>query len=627
MGGDFNIDMISHNTVGAGYNIELRLYRDDVNALVTLPSSVNIGIYQVGTNNLVSQVTLHLGSSKLLPLGEPCYNPDTSILRVEMGLYDNYNIAFLPNYEPGYYFHYEVCCRNTVVSNIANPDSTGISILAIIPDPAIGQNSSPKFGSYPIDAYFCIANTKYFSWPVTDPDGDSLVFSLVTPLDDGTNPNNGNSAPGNNPYPYYPACNYAPGYSQNNPIGGSPAMSINPLTGEISASPDIFGTFAFTVRVEEFRNGVKIGEVRRDAQYKSEPCSSSKPPRLEIANNLGTFNANIQSLPCQHIFHMYDSYGDGWNFTSVDVMVNSDTVLSAATILSSSSTPNKSYLGLSFSAYSGDTIKLTNWITGFYTHEISWMITNGLGQVISDGFYPSSPIGWVSPSLTFVVGQAKCLDSENFSFDIISDDSLCIDMEITVDDPSDSLFAKLTSQNINLPIAYVQPDNVIQGSFTITTLSYLNWNNVKGNTVNFNPYTFKNGFIGSTGSLYLRYCWEDICMPLDTSLNIQVESYSYDCTGLEPTTNTITINCIPSTDFKLENKNDILIYPNPTKDIIFVDLENFKANIKIELFDLLGNKLISTSSQKISLKNYPKGVYILKVLKDKKIQKVKIIKE
>ena len=56
---------------------------------------------------------------------------------------------------------------------------------------------------------------------------------------------------------------------------------------------------------------------------------------------------------------------------------------------------------------------LSSLVLGFYTHEISWMITNGLGQVISDGFYPSSPIGWVSPSLTFVVGQAKCLDSRN----------------------------------------------------------------------------------------------------------------------------------------------------------------------------------------------------------------------
>ena len=81
-----------------------------------------------------------------------------------------------------------------------------------------------------------------------------------------------------------------------------------------------------------------------------------------------------------------------------------------------------------------------------------------------------------------------------------------------------------------------------------------------------------------------------------------------------------------ATDFKLENKNDILIYPNPTKDIIFVDLENFKANIKIELFDLLGNKLISTSSQKISLKNYRPFYYFNTESRLNKLDKSSMIK-
>ena len=104
---------------------------------------------------------------------------------------------------------------------------------------------------------FCVNNTKFFTWPVTDPDGDSLVFSLVPPLDDGTNTNNGNSAPGVELILFIHTCNYAPGYNQFNAIGGSPQMSINSVTGEITACPSIFGYFAFAVRVEEFRNGVK----------------------------------------------------------------------------------------------------------------------------------------------------------------------------------------------------------------------------------------------------------------------------------------------------------------------------------------------------------------------------------
>ena len=57
-------------------------------------------------------------------------------------------------------------------------------------------------------------------------------------------------------------------------------MSINSVTGEIAACPSIFGYFQFSVRVEEFRNGVKIGEVRRDTQYKSLPCVLANPPLI-----------------------------------------------------------------------------------------------------------------------------------------------------------------------------------------------------------------------------------------------------------------------------------------------------------------------------------------------------------
>ena len=58
-------------------------------------------------------------------------------------------LLVLPNFSMGYYLHYETCCRNGLIDNLATPTSDGISIFAIIPDPAIGQNSTPDFGDYP----------------------------------------------------------------------------------------------------------------------------------------------------------------------------------------------------------------------------------------------------------------------------------------------------------------------------------------------------------------------------------------------------------------------------------------------------------------------------------------------
>ena len=104
--------------------------------------------------------TLYLngGSASIVPLGDPCYTPNPSIVRIEQGVYSGLGSVSLPNFSMGYYLHYETCCRNGLIDNLANPTSDGISILAIIPDPSIGQNSTPDFGDYPNDAYFCVVN-------------------------------------------------------------------------------------------------------------------------------------------------------------------------------------------------------------------------------------------------------------------------------------------------------------------------------------------------------------------------------------------------------------------------------------------------------------------------------------
>ena len=66
-----------------------------------------------------------------------------------------------------------------------------------------------------------------------------------------------------------------------------------------------------------------------------------------------TFTTPI-SNGCNHTLNMFDSYGDGWNGSAVDVTVNGVTVVSGATI------PNGSTATASFSASTGSTIALAN---------------------------------------------------------------------------------------------------------------------------------------------------------------------------------------------------------------------------------------------------------------------------
>ena len=78
---------------------------------------------------------------------------------------------------------------------------------------------------------------------------------------------------------------------------------------------------------------------------------------------------------------------------------------------------------------------------------------------------------------------------------------------------------------------------------------------------------------------------------------------------------------------KSETNSKISIHPNPTKENITISVENFNGNIQTEVFDLIGNKLQTTNKNTISLEDYAKGIYILKVTCGDRIEEVKVIKE
>ena len=86
-------------------------------------------------------------------------------------------------------------------------------------------------------------------------------------------------------------------------------------------------------------------------------------------------------------------------------------------------------------------------------------------------------------------------------------------------------------------------------------------------------------------------------------------------------------DCNPSSVDIIENLNNFLIYPNPTRQDITISINNFYGNIRTEVFDLVGNRLKSTNETTISLRDYSKGIYILKVAYGNRVEEVKVIKD
>ena len=74
-------------------------------------------------------------------------------------------------------------------------------------------------------------------------------------------------------------------------------------------------------------------------------------------------------------------------------------------------------------------------------------------------------------------------------------------------------------------------------------------------------------------------------------------------------------------------QNNLTYFPNPTKDEITFKTNNTNDNISISVYDFKGRLLNSTSNKTVSLKNYPRGIYLLKVEYNGRIESVKAIKQ
>ena len=91
-------------------------------------------------------------------------------------------------------------------------------------------------------------------------------------------------------------------------------------------------------------------------------------------------------------------------------------------------------------------------------------------------------------------------------------------------------------------------------------------------------------------------------------------------------TATFDVTFVSGTGIKTIN-NILSIYPNPTNENVIISIDNYYGNIKTEVFDLIGNKLHTSNETTISLIDYSRGIYLLKVAYGDRVEEVKVIKK
>lgn len=279
------------------YRLNLILYFDAINGFPTLTDQeVYAHIFRRYDNKLMQVVFLpKMGEEDVPYYQEWCDNNEVETLRIIYG--DTITLSDEEYDHPdGYYVAWENCCRNYQVTNVvvgdifsgtADPSQPGDQSgqTYYLAFPPVVKDGQPFINSTPSDfpalsSYACPNRAYWADFSGIDPDGDSLIYSLVPPLDNRPDRQAGETLPAP-----YPDVVWQEGFGPSNIMNGDPDLSIT-RDGFLSVTPTMTGLFVFAVRIDEWRNGVNIGRIQREFQlYVDDLCDLQFAPVLAVEDN------------------------------------------------------------------------------------------------------------------------------------------------------------------------------------------------------------------------------------------------------------------------------------------------------------------------------------------------------
>ena len=168
------------------------------------------------------------------------------------------------------------------IINVNYPNSIQIpfhleTTLVLLGTQFQGYNSSAILLQPPID-YACVGQRFIHNPNAYDPDGDSLSYELIVPLE-----SEGEEVP-----------NYV--FPELISAGTNNKLTLNPVTGElIWDAPQRTGDYNIAFKIHEYRQGRLLNSIIRDMQILVEDCKN-QPPEIEAIREICVIAGDTLSI-------------------------------------------------------------------------------------------------------------------------------------------------------------------------------------------------------------------------------------------------------------------------------------------------------------------------------------------
>lgn len=295
MGGNITYSYLGVNATGQKqYAVNATLFRDckginmPSSAFITL-SSPTCGTVNATLQNFGGGLTVTPLCANEQDICDPNIPNSAAAYGVQSWLYRG--TVTLPNCGNDWRIYWSSCCRNNAITTLTSAGS--FYVEAQLDNIVTGGNSSPAFNNDPT-LFLCANQENSYNNGLTDTENDSLVYSLVNCLE---------SANG--------SVSYVSGLSGSNPLNAL-YTNIDAETGDVQVFPTSVQVGVVCMLVEEYRNGVKIGQVVRDLQFTVTDCAFNTLPKLSGLNGTAdstSVTGNYEATICANQQTCFDIQG------------------------------------------------------------------------------------------------------------------------------------------------------------------------------------------------------------------------------------------------------------------------------------------------------------------------------
>ncbi len=599
----------ANNNPTDNYKWRMRFYRDVTG--IAIPTSITFIVYRTSDNaSFGNFVVTKINPQTFITYPQSSCVPNQAQNRVELGIYESPVLNYIAlNSTAGYYATASVCCRNPGIINVNGESSNYAGLLYVkFPRLNVGSvtryNSSPQFNDLPLYG-FSVGKLYTADWGTTDPDGDSLVYTLVKALDGGP------------VFPNFANIEFASGYALgSNLADGDPDFQINSSTGVITYKPTIANRYLVAMKVEEYRKiaGVptKIGEVRREMQIEAF-LPTDLPPVL------------------------YDSLANTTVYDTINAITPQIKVLS---FLSDDNVNDSVFIKIipEISATSNNILD-TNLI------DVRWgdILGNTEKGAAAEGFIIKGKGS--TRALLIVNADSTSISAVPYKFNIVSYDQTCfvpltdtVHYELFI--RGNICYTSVTSLTTVCDSFVALNGTTYYQSVTLidTVLSTVGCNKVyvdnidivQSPTATFNNlniyvtdtaqnYTYKvdtqsnvtyQWYVSANGSILSGANTNEILVKWNIDNNME-EIYCFVFNGscFDSLISPIVVSHIVGLNTVAVNK--ITVYPNPVSDVLTFDIKNNLEHANISIYNTLGQMLQQSTlhNNELIVAGLPEGVY------------------